>query len=81
YEDAIDGNNGNTPYVTPNATASAWVNYKFDYGITTGVGVRYIGKQWADNENTTRIPSATLVDASVRMDLGAWRSQWKGAYV
>lgn len=76
-----DDTNGNTPYITPSSMASAWLNYKFDYGITTGVGVRYIGRQWADNENTLRVPSATLVDASVRMDLGAWRSQWKGAYV
>lgn len=76
-----DKTNGNTPYITPSSMASAWLNYKFDYGITTGVGVRYLGRQWADNENTLRVPSATLVDASVRMDLGAWRSQWKGAYV
>ncbi len=81
FKDAIDGNNGNTPYITPNAIASAWVNYKFDYGISTGLGVRYLGKQWADNENTKRVPSATLVDASVRMDLGAIQPRLKGGYI
>ncbi|PIJ48364.1 ferrioxamine B receptor [Erwinia sp. OLTSP20] len=81
YKDSVDGNDGHTPYVTPNSMASAWAKYQFDYGISIGAGVRYIGKQWADNENTTRLPSATLFDASVRADLGAWSSQLKGAFV
>lgn len=81
FKDAIDGNDGHTPYVTPNQMASAWGNYKFDYGISVGAGVRYIGKQWADNENTTRLPSVTLFDASVRADLGAWNNQLKGAFM
>lgn len=79
FKDSTDGNEGHTPYVTPNAMANAWANYKFDYGISTGAGVRYIGKQWADNENTTRMPSVTLFDAAVRADLGAWDSSLKGA--
>lgn len=81
YKDATDGNDGHTPYVTPNSMASAWAKYQFDYGISVGAGVRYIGKQWADNENTTRLPSVTLFDASVRADLSAWNSRLKGAYV
>lgn len=81
YKDSVDGNVGHTPYVTPNSMASLWSKYQFDYGLSVGAGVRYIGKQWADNENTRRLPSATLFDASVRADLGAWNSQLKGAYV
>ncbi|RWR01857.1 ferrioxamine B receptor [[Pantoea] beijingensis] len=81
FKDAIDGNNGNTPYVTPDQMVAAWGHYKFDYGISVGAGVRYIGKQWADNENTRRVPSVTLFDASVRADLGIWNSSLKGAYV
>lgn len=81
FKDSVDGNDGHTPYVTPNAMASAWVKYQFDYGLSLGTGVRYIGKQWADNENTTRLPSVTLFDASVRADLGVWNSQLKGAFV
>lgn len=81
YKDATDGNDGHTPYVTPNSMASAWTKYQFDYGISVGAGVRYIGKQWADNENTTRLPSVTLFDASVRADLSAWDSSLNGAYV
>lgn len=81
YKDSVDGNDGHTPYVTPNSMASFWGHYQFDYGMSAGAGVRYIGKQWADNENTTRLPSVTLFDASVRADLGAWDSQLKGAWL
>ncbi|WP_075181048.1 TonB-dependent siderophore receptor [Pantoea sp. 1.19] len=81
FKDAVDGNDGHTPYVTPNAMASLWVNYRFDYGIRTGVGVRYLGKQWANNENTQRVPSVTLMDASVRADLGSWNRSLKGGWV
>ncbi len=81
FKDSVDGNDGHTPYVVPNQMASAWAKYQFDYGISVGAGVRYIGKQWADNENTLRLPSTTLVDASVRMDLAAWNPALKGAFV
>lgn len=81
FKDSVDGNEGHTPYVTPNSMASFWGHYQFDYGLSAGAGVRYIGKQWADNENTTRLPSVTLFDASVRADLGAWDSQLKGAWL
>lgn len=81
YKDAVDGNDGHTPYVTPNSMASFWGKYQFAWGVSAGAGVRYIGKQWADNENTTRLPSVTLFDASVRADLGVWNPSLKGAFV
>jgi len=80
FEDAVDGNSGHTPYVTPDAMATLWAHYQFAGGIRAGAGVRYLGKQWADNENSTRIPSVTLFDASVRADLGAFTPQLKGAW-
>lgn len=81
FKDSVDGNDGHTPYVTPNSMAALWGHYQFDYGLSAGAGVRYIGKQWADNENTTRLPSVTLFDASVRADLGVWNSSLKGAWL
>ncbi|VVA46553.1 Ferrichrome-iron receptor precursor [Serratia ficaria] len=81
FKDAVDGNDGNTPYLAPNQMASVWGQYDAGYGLNVGAGVRYIGKQWADNENTLRIPSVTLVDASVRMNLDRVNSALKGAYV
>lgn len=81
FRDAVDGNDGNTPYLAPNQMASLWGQYKAGLGINLGAGVRYIGKQWADNENTLRIPSVTLLDASARMDLDSVKPSLKGAYV
>lgn len=81
FKDAIDGNNYNTPYVTPDQFASLWGLYQADYGISLGAGVRYIGKQWADNENTLRVPSVTLFDAMVRANLGEWSTPLRGAFV
>lgn len=81
YRDAIDGNGGNTPYITPKSMASLWSKYQLNNGLSVGGGVRYIGRQWADNENTTRLASATLFDALIRVDLGAWNSKLKGAFV
>lgn len=81
FRDAVDGNDGNTPYLAPNQMASLWGQYKAGLGINLGAGVRYISKQWADNENTLRIPSVTLLDASARMDLDSVKPSLKGAYV
>ena len=74
-------NNGNTPYVTPKQMASIWGQYNTPVGVDLGAGVRYIGTQWADNENTRHMPSATLVDASLRMNLVQFNPQLKGAFV
>lgn len=81
FKDAVDGNDGNTPYLAPNQMASLWGQYRAGLGVNLGAGMRYIGKQWADNENTLRIPSVTLLDASVRMDLDSVKPSLKGAYV
>ncbi|MDU5835506.1 MAG: TonB-dependent siderophore receptor [Pantoea sp.] len=81
YKETLDGNDGHTPYVTPDSMASFWGHYQFDGGISAGAGVRYIGKQWADNENSRRVPSVTLFDASVRADLGVWNSALRGAWL
>ncbi|MCS2159431.1 TonB-dependent siderophore receptor [Scandinavium sp. H11S7] len=81
FADTKDGTDDNTPQLTPDQMASFWAHYKFDYGISAGAGVRYIGKQWADDANTERLPSTTLLDAMIRADLGAWTSALKGAYL
>lgn len=81
FQDSLDGNDGNTPQLTPDQMASFWAHYQFAGGISVGTGIRYIGKQWADDRNTERLPSTTLLDASVRADLGAWTPSLKGAFV
>ena len=80
FENSLGGKDGNTPLMTPDQMASFWAHYQFDYGISAGAGVRYIGKQWAEDQNSNRIGSVTLMDAMVKADLGAWNSALKGAF-
>lgn len=67
---------GKTPFIVPDITASAWADYTFrgDWydGITIGGGVRYLGSSWADNQNTLKVPAATLVDAKIGYERENW---------
>ncbi|OWJ97106.1 TonB-dependent siderophore receptor [Pseudomonas sp. A46] len=75
YSESVDkAVQGNTPNQAPRHMASIWGQYDFDAGaldgLRTGLGVRYVGKSWADKENTLHVPSYTLVDALIGYDLG-----------
>ena len=67
---------GNSPYLIPNSTASLWLDYSVKDGpldgLSVGGGVRYQGKSWADEANTLRVPSATLLDAAIRYEKNGW---------
>lgn len=58
---------GKTPSQIANKLASVWGNYRFFdgplAGLKLGTGVRYIGDTYADNTETNKVPSYTLVDA------------------
>ncbi len=41
-------------------------------GVTAGAGVRYPGSSWADNENTLKVPDATLVDLKLGYEKDNW---------
>ena len=67
---------GKTPFIVPEVQASAWIDYTirgnaFD-GVNLGAGLRYIGKSWADNENTLEVPAVTLIDASIGYEKDNW---------
>ncbi|SQF93568.1 TonB-dependent siderophore receptor [Paucimonas lemoignei] len=66
-------NKGNSPTQAPKHMASLWGDYAFKEGaldgLRLGAGVRYVGYSWADAENTMKVPSYTLFDASVGYDL------------
>ncbi|PPC74293.1 TonB-dependent siderophore receptor [Pokkaliibacter plantistimulans] len=70
YARAEDGTEGNTPNQAPRHMASLWADYALSHGLNLGGGVRYVGSSWADKENTLKVPAYTLVDMSVRYDLG-----------
>ena len=67
---------GKTPYIVPQVQGSAFLDYTFRESVLSGVsvggGVRYVGSSWADNENTLKVPAATVFDARI----GYKRDNW-----
>lgn len=75
-----DGTTGNMPIRVPNTTTSGWLDYNFSAlniswlkGFGIGGGVRYVGRVFNDETNTSTTRSFTLFDAVVRYDHGPWR--------
>ncbi|SDV50125.1 TonB-dependent siderophore receptor [Chitinasiproducens palmae] len=69
---------GNRAVNVPRNTVSAWLDKTLSQGLFAGfgvgAGVRYIGRQYGDSANTVRMPSVTLVDAALHLDLDRhWR--------
>ncbi|MFD1911997.1 TonB-dependent siderophore receptor [Halodurantibacterium flavum] len=71
-EDADTAIVGNTPYATIERQAALQLAYDLPQveGLTVTGGIRYLGRSWADNENTLRVPDATLFDAGASYDFG-----------
>lgn len=67
---------GKMPVQVPDLTASMWLDYSFQNerleGLSVAAGVRHVGKSWADDANTLRVPSATLLDAAIRYEKDNW---------
>ncbi len=65
------------PIQIPRATASLWMDYMFAapgwQGFGLGGGVRYVGKTYGDELNTTSVSSFTLYDAAIHYERGPWR--------
>jgi len=74
--DSDDGDQGNTPALTPEKSASAWLNYTFRdnalAGLTLGAGVRYMGPTYSDNFETVKNDGYVVVDLAARYVRGAW---------
>ncbi|WP_224009114.1 TonB-dependent siderophore receptor [Paraburkholderia tropica] len=70
------------PVGIPRNTASLWADYTISAGPLAGLlfggGVRYIGGSYGDTANTFMTSSATLVDLSLRYDLGRRFSSLQG---
>lgn len=70
------------PMGIPSQSASLWADYTASSGLfnglQTGAGVRYIGGSFGDTTNTFKTPSATLIDLSLRYDLGIAFTGMKG---
>ncbi|WP_338879070.1 TonB-dependent siderophore receptor [Achromobacter veterisilvae] len=66
---ANNATQGNRPALVPEHTASGWLNYTVRRsalaGLSLGVGARYVGSTYGDNDNTLKIAAHTLIDAGV----------------
>ncbi|MBO0905860.1 TonB-dependent siderophore receptor [Jiella sonneratiae] len=75
-EDANAAIVGNRPYLIPEILASAWLNYTVPSGrlkgVTAGAGIRYQGDSYADNENTLKVPDATVFDVKLGYEQDDW---------
>jgi len=56
---------GKTPTNTPSTVANLWVSYAFTPTLEGSVGLRHVGKVYADAANTLTWPSYTLVDLAL----------------
>lgn len=85
YTKDNSGLQGKWPAAVPRHQASGWAMYHLPEdtslkGLGVGAGVRYTGTTMND-ANTFKVPSFTLVDATVTYDLGALSSKLTGAEV
>lgn len=70
-----DGDEGNSPALTPEKSASTWLNYTFRgtlKGLTLGGGVRYVGTSYSSNANTAKNNDYTVLDLAARYVNGPW---------
>ncbi len=75
-KDSLAANIGQTRPWIPKSTASAFTSYSFPRGFFIAGGVRHVDSIKTSTLGTTRpLPSYTLVDGSVGLDLDTWRFQ------
>ncbi|MFC0338104.1 iron complex outermembrane recepter protein [Kushneria avicenniae] len=78
-QDGVNIESGNTPVLSPEQTASLWMQYDFPRGVRGGVGGRYVKGSYANADNTRKTGDYTLADAFVSVDLGEFSNELNGA--
>lgn len=67
---------------SPNNTANLWISYVITKGSVKGLGFgtggNYVGDSWFETTNTFKVPSYTLVNATVFFDQKTYRISLKG---
>ncbi|NWD27598.1 TonB-dependent siderophore receptor [Pseudomonas yamanorum] len=83
YTKSNYGNEGNRNEAQAPWTGSVWADYHFASealaGLTLGGGARYTGKKYGDSDNTFKVPSFVVYDATVSYDLSRVSPTFKGA--
>ena len=68
---------GNRPYIAVEQMATLKADYALASvpGLTLSGGVRFLGSSWADNANTLKVPSVTLLDAGASYEFAdGWKA-------
>ena len=60
---------GKTPPNVPERLANLWLSWHFLPQWTANAGLRHVGKRYADNANTLKLPAYTTTDLSLRWDM------------
>lgn len=72
YDSFVSGGDdfsGNTPRNVPERTANLWVNWLPSERFSLGVGARYVGTRFLNDDNTAELPSYTVWDTSATWKL------------
>lgn len=63
--------NGRVPTDVPQRVANVWVGWKLQPDWTLSGGLRHVGKRFADNANTLKLPAYTTADLALQWQAGA----------
>ncbi|RXK82782.1 TonB-dependent receptor [Filimonas effusa] len=82
YTKASAALQGKKVVFSPNNTANVWLSYVFTRGRVKGFGFgaggNYVGDSWFEATNTFKVPSYTLVNATLFFDQRTYRISLKG---
>ncbi|KQM70837.1 TonB-dependent receptor [Sphingomonas sp. Leaf20] len=68
FDDFVSGGtrfDGNTPPDVPETLANVWLRWNATRALQARAGLRYVGRRYSDNANSFRVPSYTIVDATL----------------
>lgn len=69
----IADRSGNTPPFTPEHLLSLWFRQELAGGWSIGLGGRYQGEQFIDEDNAFELEEEIVLDAALAVELGAWK--------
>jgi iron complex outermembrane receptor protein len=73
FEEADDlGLTGKVPRFAQKHAVNAWIRKEWELGLNASIGMRYMGPQWINNTNTTRLGGFTVFSGAVGYATDRW---------